>query len=269
MKTFLASIFLLFLMALPASASAGVNATVGTARVTKEVRRSGDGGFARHIQVQPGDMVEFRITVYCSAPGTITVRDEFDSASMSYMTGSLQVNGQASQPGLSGPGLQFSCGTNNTYVIIYVAQISSYPTTGMVATVTVTGNGGQIASDTAQLDVLANNPNYNYNNSYYNDYPYSNGYATTYPYNTDNSYVQHGSVPNPEYSSAGYRSTTTPYTSYTSAGTYRPVAQNGINYFVAPQTGASVWAGLWFALGLTALFALWRSRKRLKALFVS
>jgi hypothetical protein len=250
-------------------------------RIIKEVRTQGSG-YAKHIQAHSGDVVEFKITVTCVGGqiSDVIIRDSFDTGAMSYMDGSIAVNGQPAQPGLSSTGLRFSCQNGVPIVITYAARVIPYATNGVSATVTATGPNGANSTDTVQINIIATNYNntycgangyngaypsnscygntqyYNNNDPYYtpstryNDSYYNNAYND--PYYTNNYYYDYPTVPAPEnYYSYGNRNGVVP-TAYVNP----PQNQQ---YFVAPQTGANkakpIYALLFGALlvGITVL----------------
>ncbi len=108
----------------PTLAFAGAN--LGQLSLQKAVRNFSDqGSFANQAEIHLGEEVEFKIEIKSSNNFNVVdvvVSDTFPSHLLEYIPGSLTVNGQSYNTGLTNGGLRFSSISSSPTVIMYKAK---------------------------------------------------------------------------------------------------------------------------------------------------
>ncbi len=145
-----------------ANCSTSINQPVtekGMVNLTKEVR-NGEGAFAHTASAKQNDIVEYRIKVWAGNSVNLTnvvVTDTFASG-LSYVEGSLKVNGQNHSSGLTSGGLTFASVTQTPVVITYRAKVTV--TMGSIINTAQASaqNANNVANDQAIVNVIFVNP---------------------------------------------------------------------------------------------------------------
>jgi uncharacterized repeat protein (TIGR01451 family) len=134
----------------------------GLVNLSKEVRNitGSETAFSHSVSAKQNDTVEYRIKVWAGSSVDLTnvvVTDTFASG-LSYVEGSLTVNGQAHASGLTSGGLSFDKVTQTPVIIIYRAKVTA--TVGsLVNTASATAsNANNTANDQALVNISYVNP---------------------------------------------------------------------------------------------------------------
>ncbi|HYF04918.1 MAG TPA: hypothetical protein VEA59_01975, partial [Patescibacteria group bacterium] len=140
------------------TATVNVNTVVqnGTLNIEKSVRNlTTGGGFSDQANARTGETVEYKIRVYASVTtvNNVTVRDNFPSSQLTYVQGSLLVNGQQGFSGLSGTGLVFSSISTSGIDITYRATVSAGPGSTITNTAQASSPNANSVQDTARVNV--------------------------------------------------------------------------------------------------------------------
>jgi uncharacterized repeat protein (TIGR01451 family) len=134
----------------------------GLVVISKTVKNitGGDTVYSHATSAKQNDTLEYKILVSAGTSVNLTnvvVTDTF-AAGLSYVDGSLKVNGQAHAPGLTTTGLQFASVSQTAVTITYQAKVSVVSGTIVNTATASAGNADNSAHDQASVAVSFTQP---------------------------------------------------------------------------------------------------------------